>query len=328
MKKLTLRNTLLLIVLLLLLALIPRLVSEFNLNLIISMAIYSLFVLSYNILFGNAGLLSFGHAAYFGMGAYTSIILFKKLHFGILAGLFTGAATGALLGLVFGVFVVRLGGTYFALLTLAFNQLVYAAAEKFRFLTGGEDGVAAMRPKLSLPGLASIDMFSTVNWYYLVMVVVLAGAAFCWYFTRTPLGRLNECLRENEDRARFIGYNVYASKLAIYVISAFFAGLAGALAGAFQEFVSVTFINLDKAAEVLIMTFIGGARYFWGPILGACFLTWVNDLISSWTKHWPLIQGALFVVLVLYAPNGLSGLVMSLRDRLRAKAVADPRSAV
>jgi branched-chain amino acid transport system permease protein len=148
----------------------------------------------------------------------------------------------------------------------------------------------------------------------------LAGGAFCWYFTRTPLGRLNECLRENEDRARFIGYNVYASKLAVYVISAFFAGLAGALVGAFQEFVTVTFINLDKAAEVLIMTFIGGARFFWGPILGACFLTWLNDAISSWTQHWPLIQGALFIALVMYAPNGLSGLAVGLWERLAAKA--------
>jgi branched-chain amino acid transport system permease protein len=319
-KKTTLRSTLLLMAFLLFLALIPGMVSEFNLNLITSMAIYSLFVLSYNILFGHAGLLSFGHAAYFGMGAYTTIILFKKLKVGLLTGLLAGAGSGAVLGLIFGLFVVRLGGTYFALLTLAFNQLVYAAAEKFRFLTGGEDGIAAMRPKLVLPGLGAIDMFSSVNWYYLVVTMVFAGGAFCWYFTRTPLGRLNECLRENEDRARFIGYNVYASKLAVYVISAFFAGLAGALIGAFQEFVTVTFINLDKAAEVLIMTFIGGAHYFWGPILGACFLTWLNDVISSWTKHWPLIQGALFIALVMYAPNGLSGLVVSLKDRLVLKA--------
>ena len=315
-----LRNALLLSAFLLGLALVPKLVSEFNLNLIISMAIYSLFVLSYNILFGNAGLLSFGHAAYFGMGAYTTVILFKQLKVGLLTGIFAGAVSGALLGLVFGLFVVRLGGTYFALLTLAFNQLVYAAAEKFRFLTGGEDGVAAMRPKLVLPGLGAIDMFSSVNWYYFVVAVVFAGGAFCWYFTRTPLGRLNECLRENEDRARFIGYNVYVSKLAIYMLSAFFAGLAGALIGAFQEFVTVTFINLDKAAEVLIMTFIGGARYFWGPILGACFLTWLNDVLSSWTQHWPLIQGALFIVLVMYAPNGLSGLVVGLKDRLVSKS--------
>lgn len=320
MKKVLFPKPILLILFLLILVFLPKAISEFNLNLVISMAIYSLFVLSYNILFGNAGLLSFGHAAYFGVGAYATIILFKKVHVGILTGLFGGAVAGALLGVIFGVFVVRLGGTYFALLTLALNQLVYAAAEKLRFLTGGEDGVAAMRPKLVFPGLGSIDMFSSVHWYYLVVVIVVASGAFCWHFTRTPLGRLNECLRENEDRARFIGYNVYTSRLVIYVISAFFAGLAGALAGAFQEFVTVTFINLDKASEVLIMTFIGGSRYFWGPILGACFLTWLNDLLSSLTERWPLIQGALFVILVMYAPNGLSGLAVSLKDKFVSKA--------
>jgi branched-chain amino acid transport system permease protein len=108
---------------------------------------------------------------------------------------------------------------------------------------------------------------------------------------------------------------VFSSKLAIYVISSFFAGLAGGLAGSFQEFVTVTFINLDKAAEVLIMTFIGGAGTFWGPILGAGFVTYLNDLLSTWTEHWALIQGAVFVLLVMYAPQGLSGLLVDLKNR-------------
>jgi len=284
--------------------------------LVITMVIYSLFALSYNILFGHAGLLSFGHAAYFGIGAYTSIILFKRFGFGMLPGIVAGGLSGALLGLIFGIFVVRLGGTYFALLTLALNELIYAAAQKWRAITGGEDGVAAMRPELYIPGLGNIDMFSTINWYYFVVVVVFLSAAFCWYFTKTPLGRLNECLRENEDRAKFIGYNVYASKVVIYIISAFFAGLAGGLAGSFQEFVTVTFINLDKATEVLIMTFIGGSGTFWGPILGACFLTYLNDMLSSFTEHWALIQGSIFVLLVMYAPQGLSGLLMDIKKRV------------
>jgi branched-chain amino acid transport system permease protein len=323
-------NGLLLAGFLVLLVLLPFVISEYSLNLVITMVIYSLFVLSYNILFGHAGLLSFGHAAYFGVGAYTTLILFKHFKLGMLTGILAGGIGGALLGIVFGVFVVRLSGTYFALLTLAFNQLIYAAAEKWRFLTGGEDGIAAQRPELYLPGIGGIDMFSTINWYYFVLAVVCLGAAFCWYFTKTPLGRLNECLRENEDRARFIGYNVYATKVVIYVISAFLAGLAGALAGAFQEFVTVTMINLDKAAEVLIMTFIGGAGYFWGPILGVCFLTYLNDMLSSLTEHWTLIQGAIFVLLVLYAPQGLSGLLVMLKDKWASKKMklrADPRAA-
>ncbi|MCG6881816.1 MAG: branched-chain amino acid ABC transporter permease [Deltaproteobacteria bacterium] len=302
--------------LMLLMGVLPFILSEYQLNLAITMVIYSLFALSYNILFGNAGMLSFGHAAYFGVGAYTTIILFKRLEAGMFTGILGGAVSGALLGLIFGVFVVRLGGTYFALLTLAFNELIYAAAEKWRSMSGGEDGVGATRPDLLIPGIGSVDMFSTRNWYYFVSVVVVLGAAFCWYFTKTPLGRLNESLRENEDRARFIGYNIYASKLVIYIISAFFAGLAGGLAGAFQEFVTVTYINLDKAAEVLIMTFVGGSGTFWGPILGACFLTYLNDVLSTLTEHWALIQGAIFVLLVMYAPNGLSGVLIKFKEMI------------
>ncbi len=310
------RRWIVIAVVLALVAVAPFVISEYQLNMVITMMIYSLFALSYNVLFGQAGLLSFGHAAYFGVGAYTAIILFKRLGLSLLPGILAGGIGGGLLGIVFGVFVVRLGGTYFALITLALNALIYAAAEKWRSLTGGEDGMAAMRPELHIPGLGNVDMFSTVHWYYFVAVIVVLSAWFCWHFTRTPLGRLNELMRENEDRAQFIGFNTYISKTLIYVISAFFAGMAGALAGAFQEFVTVTFINLDKASDVLIMTFIGGGGHFWGPILGACFLTWLNDTLSSLTEHWALIQGAVFVLLVMYAPQGLSGLLITIKNKV------------
>jgi len=316
MTRRALTNWLLLAAGLVVMAVMPALVSEYNLNMVVTILIYSLFALSFNILFGQAGLLSFGHAAYFGVGAYTSVILFKMAGFSLLPGILGASVAGGILGLLLGIFVVRLNGTYFALLTLAFNALLYAGAEKWRGLTGGEDGVAAMRPDLYIPGLGDVGMFSTLHWYYFVLIVVLLSTLFCWHFTKTPLGRLNECLRENEDRARFIGYNVYASQVVVNIISAFFAGLAGGLAGAFQEFVTVTFINLDKASEVLIMTFVGGSGTFWGPILGVSFLTYLNQWLSDLTEHWTLIQGIIFVALVMYAPQGLSGLLISVKDRL------------
>jgi branched-chain amino acid transport system permease protein len=209
--------------------------------------------------------------------------------------------------------VVRLRGVSFALLTLAFNQLIYVTAEKWRVITGGEDGLAATRPNLHLGGW-EIDLFKTVNWYYFVLLIVIVCIFACWYLTNTPLGRLNLCMRENEERTRFIGYNTYGTRLVIYIISGFFAGIAGGLASSFQEFVTTTFINLDKAAEILMMTFIGGAGTFAGPIVGACALTYINDLLSTWTERWTLVQGVLFILLVLYAPNGLSGLYLSIKD--------------
>ncbi len=299
-----------------LLAFLPKLISEFSLNLVITMLIYSLVAVGYNILFGQAGLLSFGHAAYFGIGAYTSILVYKHLGLSLLPGIVAGGVCGVLLGIVFGVFVVRLSGLPFALLSLAFNMVIYAVAEKWRSLSGGEDGLAMQRPDLSVPGFGSIDMFSTVNFYYFVLIVVGLSVVYCWFLTRTPLGRINVCVRENAERAGFVGYNTYATKFLVYLIAAFFCGIAGALASSFQEFVSTTMINLDKSADILIITFVGGRGIFWGPIIGAFFLTYLNDALSSLTEHWAIIQGAIFIALVMYAPDGISGLVLRIKDWL------------
>jgi len=297
----------------LLLLILPMLISEYRLNLVITMMIYSIFALSYNLLFGQGGLLSFGHAAYFGFGAYATAILVKNLAVPLPIGILLGGVAGAGLGLFFGAFVVRMRGVPFALLTLAFNQLIYVTAEKWRSVTGGEDGIAFMRPNLHLAGW-EIDLWSTLNWYYFVLFVMIICVWCLWYFTLTPLGRLNLCMRENEERTRFIGYNTYGSRLMIYIISSFFAGIAGSLAAAFQEFVTTTFINLDKSTDVLMMTFIGGGGTFLGPVIGACALTLINDLLSSWLERWAIVQGMLFILLVLYAPNGLSGIYLSIRE--------------
>jgi branched-chain amino acid transport system permease protein len=229
------RNGLLLFILFLLLAFMPKLVSEFRLNLVILMLIYSLVAIGFNMLFGQGGLLSFGHAAYFGIGAYTAILLYKHWGVSLFSGILAGGLCGALLGILFGVFLARLRGLPFALLSMAFNALIYAAAEKWRALTGGEDGLAAQRPDLWIPGFGSINMFSTVNFYYFVVIIVVLCVMYCWFFTKTPLGRVNVCSRENEQRAGFVGYNIYATRCLVYVIAAFFCSLAGALASSFGD---------------------------------------------------------------------------------------------
>jgi branched-chain amino acid transport system permease protein len=307
-----------------LLLILPKFISEYRLNLVITMMIYSIFALSYNMLFGQGGLLSFGHAAYFGFGAYATVILIKQMAVSLPVGILFGGLAGAFLGVGFGIFVVRMRGVPFALLTLAFNQLIYVTAEKWRAVTGGEDGLAFMRPNLHLAGW-EIDLWSTLNWYYFVLLVTVIAIGCLWYLTLTPLGRLNLCMRENEERARFIGYNTYASRLLIYTQAGFFAGVAGGLAASFQEFVTTTFINLDKATEVLMITFIGGGGTFFGPVIGACALTLINDLLSSWLERWAIVQGVLFILLVLYAPNGLSGLYLSLREHWARRRRGEPQ---
>jgi branched-chain amino acid transport system permease protein len=306
--------------LILLLAILPLLVSEYLLSLAITIIIYSLFALSYNILFGYGGLLSFGHAAYFGMGAYVVLILYKYFDCPLLLGILAGGVSGALLGFCFGAFLSRYRGMAFALLTVAFNQFVFITAEKWRGVTGGDDGLASQRPNLSLPGLGSIDMFAHTNWYYFVLIIVGLCVAYCHFFTKTPLGRVNMYMRENEERAGFIGYNTFTSKLLVYVITSFFAGLAGGLASSYQEFVSTGFLSGDKGGDILIMTFVGGAGTFWGPVVGVCFLTYIADVLSSMTKHWRIIQGAMFIALVMFAPQGIGGLVIRFKEWLKTRS--------
>jgi branched-chain amino acid transport system permease protein len=314
MKGHRMRDVLPIVGLLVLLAFLPLLLSEYLLSLAITMVIYSLFAVSYNMLFGYAGLLSFGHAAYFGVGAYVAIIMYKFFHLPLLLGLLGAGVSGALIGGCFGIFLSRFRGMAFALLTVAFNQFIFTTAEKWRAVTGGDDGMAGQRPDLG-----SINMLSQVNWYYLVVCIVVLCIAYCYFFTKTPLGRLNMYMRENEERAGFIGYNTYASKLLVYVICTFFAGLAGGLASAYQEFVSTNFVHLDKGADVLIMTFVGGSGVFWGPILGVCFLTYIADMLSSLTKHWRIIQGVMFIALVMFAPQGISGLLIQIKEWVQDK---------
>ena len=317
------RNWLLFCAFVVFMAFLPGLISELSLSLVITMLIYSLFAIAFNILFGQAGLLSFGHGAFFGTGAFTSILMYKHFGFTLLPGILAGGVSCIILGTVFGVFVVRSKGMTFALLSLAFNMLIFSGAEKWRGLTGGEDGISMERPDLFIPGLESINMFPTENFYYFVLTIVILCIAYCWYFTKTPLGRINVGMRENDQRAAFVGFNTYATKLMVYLVCAFFCGIAGALAASFDEFASTSMMSMVTSGDILITTFVGGRGVFWGPITGAVFLTYLNDTLSSFTEHWVLVQGTIFIVLVMYAPEGIGGLLLliknQIQDRLKIK---------
>ena len=160
-------------------------------------------------------------------------------------------------------------------------------------------------------------MFPTENFYYFVLTIVTLCIAYCWYFTKTPLGRVNVGIRENEQRAAFVGFNTYATKLMVYLVCAFFSGIAGALASTFDEFASTSMMSMVTSVEIVVTTFIGGRGVFWGPIIGAVFLTYLNDTLSSFTEHWALVQGTIFIGLVMFAPVGISGLLLLIKNRLQ-----------
>jgi branched-chain amino acid transport system permease protein len=295
---------------LVLIAILPFLLSEIKLNMAIEMAYFALFAVSYNLLLGYGGTLSFGHAAYFGTGAYFMVFALKYVSGMpiLLAILIAGVAAGVVAAIV-GFFCVRLSGSYFALLTLAFNQLIFAIALKWRNLTGGDDGIGLDKHDMVLPFIGTLDTMSTFTVYYVTIIIVVISIGLIWHFLRTPYGNTVACVKDNVERAPFIGYNVFLSKLTLFTMAGFFAGIAGALFAFFQEFVSLDSINMAMSTEVLFMTFIGGTGAFLGPVLGAAVFIYFTEWVSDITERWEFFLGLLFVILILYANKGLIGLI-------------------
>jgi branched-chain amino acid transport system permease protein len=306
------------------LAVLPVLLGTLQLRLAIEILYLGLFAVSYNVLFGYTGLASFGHSAPFGVGAYALALAIAHLPgLPLLAALLLASATGALAGLGIGAFCVRLHGGYFALLTLAFSQFVYAVALKWRSVTRGDDGLTIPVPDVVVPGLGTFRMTVAQDLYYIVLVVVLACLFAAWHLSRTAFGNATLLMRENDHRAGFLGYGVYATKLVAFTAAATFAAVAGALYAVFQRVVSPAALDLPLAAEVVFMTVLGGSRAFLGPFLGAAFYLLLQDWLSNTTEHWAFVIGLIFVVMVMYAPDGLVGL----GSRLHQALVGQPAEA-
>lgn len=293
----------------------PLVLRKYHLNMLNEIVIFSLYAVSYNLLLGYAGLLSFGHAMFFGIGAFSAAVglihipglsLWGAILLAVLATTLVGFVTGGLL--------LRHQGSYFALLTLAFNSLFYAVATKWHKITGGDDGLSITRPDLHL-GLFSVKMANLVHFYYFTIVIIGLAMVFCWHFTRTAMGHTVVLMRENEERMKFLGYDTNVSRLILFTFTGAVAGLAGAFYTLHFQFVSQTAISVDMTTTVLLMTFVGGTGTFWGPILGAFVYIIVQNYLSDVTDRWPMFMGLLFVGMVLIAPGGLSHIVQDLRSR-------------
>jgi branched-chain amino acid transport system permease protein len=299
---------------------VPAFGSRFYTFLANDVLIWALFATSLNLLVGYTGLVSFGHAAYFGIGAYTTGILMKKLGLPFLLAFPAAGVLAAAFALLFGFFCVRLTRIYFAMLTLAFAQIVWAICFKWNEVTGGEQGMPEIPyPSLDWMGkLPLIGGLRTSDHFYLVTAVIVA---LCLWLLRrvvgSPFGRMLTTIRENAERAEFIGVNVRRYELAAFMLAGAFAGLAGGLFGIFNRGVFPDFAYWTKSSEVLIMTLLGGMGTFYGPALGALVLILLNQQIVSYTEYWPFVLGAILIVLLFVFPGGLAGAFSTAARRLR-----------
>jgi len=227
---------------------------------------------------------------FFGTGAYvTAVALANIPGLSPLEVILLALLAATAVGVITGVLLLRHKGSYFALLTLAFNALFYALATKWKSVTRGDDGLSVNRPPLDI-GWIHLDLSDITTFYYFTLLTVGALIGYCWYFTKTAMGRTVLLVRENEERMKFLGYNTHISRLLLFTFTGALAGCAGAYYALFFEFTSITAISIDMTTTVLLMTFIGGTGNFFGPVLGALVYTVLHDILSGITDRWPLIN--------------------------------------
>lgn len=270
--------------------------------------IYGLFALGFNLIYGYTGLLSFGHAAFFGLGAYGTGIALARLHLGsIWVALLMGLVAAALGGALIGFFCLRRRGIYFAMLTLAFAQLLYFVAFHLSWVTGGDDGLRGIPVlPLGLPG-RSISIDSPAAYYYFVLTLAGLALLLLKRILDSPFGAVLQAIRENPDRATACGYDINRIKLLSFVFSAVFAGLAGGLNALYLRIVPIDTLYWTTSGQVVMMTLLGGAGTFIGPFVGAGVFLILEDVLSVWTESWQLVVGAVFMIFVLFLPRGIWG---------------------
>ncbi|HXL45221.1 MAG: branched-chain amino acid ABC transporter permease [Candidatus Rokubacteria bacterium 13_1_20CM_4_70_14] len=274
--------------------------------------IYGLFALGFNLLYGYTGLLSFGHAAYWGLGAYGTGIALAKLKVGSLwLGLAAGLGLAAAGGAVIGFFCLRRRGIYFAMLTLAFAQLLYFVGFHLADWTGGDDGLRGITlPPLALPGV-TIPLDTSLAFYYFALALVATAVAALKRILDSPFGAVLQAIRENSERASACGYDTSRVKLLSFVFSALFAGLAGSLDALRLNVVPIESLYWTTSGQVVIMTLLGGAGTFFGPFVGAATFLVLEDRLAVFTESWPLVVGAIFMAFVLFLPKGIWGTLLA-----------------
>lgn len=303
--------------------LVPLLPGKFWIHVSTEILILGLFAMSFNLLYGYMGQISFGHAAFFGVGAYASAMVFTRLktaggEIGMLdfvLSLLAGPPVAAIAALIVGYFCVRLTGIYFAMLSLAFGELLFYIVFSWYSFTKGDDGIQGLLPPLFFQ--------DAVNFYYLSLAIVALALLAMWRVTESPFGYTMRTLRDNQRRAAFLGINVRLHMLVNFVIAGSFAGLAGALWGPFSRSVNPGLLGWQESGIAVFMTLIGGAGSIVGPMLGSVIYTLLQAVVKMYTVYWPLTIGTIILLIVLFLPGGVLGLI---EKRIKARREGDAGS--
>ena len=313
-KKINLKFLLFSILLLFLLFLPNIFTTSFALTLFSKMGVLIIFSVAYNMLLGQAGLLSFGHAIYFGLAGYASIHILSAINESYLPALplillpFIGAFVGLMLGICIGYLSTKRLGTAFAMISLGFCELVTALTLIFVVFFNGEDGIQADR--VTGNEFLGFTYGPQSEVYYLILFWCIISVSLMYLLTKTPFGRLCNAVRDNQQRAEFVGYNVRKVRWLAFSLSAMFAGAAGSLHAINYEHIGFESVSLVQSGLVLFMAYIGGIGNFLGPILGAISLTYLDTMLSDITEAWVLYYGIIFVLVIAFAPQGISGIIM------------------
>ena len=302
------------IALLALLMLLPQLFdSILAISILNQMTIAIVFALSYNMLLGQGGMLSFGHAVYFGLGGFMAVhalimIEFETMYFSVVLIPLIGGLFGLLAALFIGTFSTHKAGTVFAMISLGSGELIAASSLIFVSFFGGEGGISGARD--FGPLFFGMDFGPSIEVYYLAASWVFIAIIFMYLFTQTPAGRMANAVRDNPERAEFIGYSARRVRFISFCASGLFAGIAGGLYALNYEIVTEESLNAATSGRVLLMAYIGGLGYFIGPIIGAVVLTLMNSLLSNYSELWMLYLGIMFVLTVMFLPRGFAGFIM------------------
>jgi len=276
--------------------------------------VLGLAAMALNYLLGYTGVLSFGHAAYVGLGAYGAAMSIKFLGMGALQAIAIGTLLGALAAVAIGPLIVRLRGIYFSMCTIAFGQVFYFIAFRWNTVTGGDDGLGGWkRPALEFAGYKLDLLTNDVAYYYVALFFFALAVGGMGLLLASPLGRVQLSIRENERRARFLGIPIERHILLSWVVSCLVASLAGALYALLNNFADPRILRWDFSGDLVIMAVLGGMRSFWGPLLGAAIFVVLQDYLSSVTENWMSFIGLFFVLVVMFFPRGVLGILKRAR---------------